>query len=272
MAIRTFLLTWNPSRWNFSDAASIAAALRRGEHVRDEWACRNRQATPGDRFFLLRQGSEPRGIVASGTFLTAPVLRPHWDEAKRAEGKLVPMADIQYEALIDVETSPPFPRDRLDELPFSLVHWRTQQSGIHIRDDVASLLEAEWRAFLGADNIFPDEIPDQDSEALFEGAKVRVFVNAFERNSEARRRCIEHYGRTCQVCGMDFASRYGPQFSGLIHVHHEKPLASIGEDYLVDPIADLKPVCPSCHAALHYKRPQPFTVDELRERWLASEH
>jgi predicted HNH restriction endonuclease len=34
-------------------------------------------------------------------------------------------------------------------------------------------------------------------------------------------------------------------------VHHLVPLSEIGEEYIVDPIKDLRPVCPNCHAALH---------------------
>lgn len=32
----------------------------------------------------------------------------------------------------------------------------------------------------------------------------------------------------------------------------------------IDPISDLRPVCPNCHAMLHKKNP-PYTIDELRE-------
>ena len=42
---------------------------------------------------------------------------------------------------------------------------------------------------------------------------------------------------------------------GFIHVHHLKPLAQIGEQYELDPINDLRPVCPNCHAMLHRASP-----------------
>jgi predicted HNH restriction endonuclease len=48
-----------------------------------------------------------------------------------------------------------------------------------------------------------------------------------------------------------------------MHVHHIRELASIGEEYEVDPIVDLRPVCPICHAMLHTKRPA-LPVEELR--------
>ena len=86
---------------------------------------------------------------------------------------------------------------------------------------------------------------------LIEGAKKILIVNQYERNPEARRQCIEAHGCYCHVCGIDFAQKYGELGEGFIHVHHIVPLSTIGEDYVVDPVNDLIPVCPNCHAMLH---------------------
>lgn len=86
---------------------------------------------------------------------------------------------------------------------------------------------------------------------LVEGGPRQVIETSYERNPEARRRCIAHYGTACSVCGMDFEEVYGPLAKGLIHVHHLNPLSEIGEEYEVDPIADMRPVCPNCHAVIH---------------------
>jgi 5-methylcytosine-specific restriction protein A len=69
-------------------------------------------------------------------------------------------------------------------------------------------------------------------------------------------------GATCQVCKMSFKETYGSEFDGIIHVHHLIKLSNIGEKYNVDPINDLRPVCPNCHAAIHRKE-EPFTIEEL---------
>ncbi len=50
---------------------------------------------------------------------------------------------------------------------------------------------------------------------------------------------------------------------GFIHVHHKVELSSIGREYVVDPIEDLVPVCPNCHAMLHTRKPA-LTIDGLR--------
>ncbi len=110
-----------------------------------------------------------------------------------------------------------------------------------------------------------NEITPNLATLLSEGAKKEVFVNAYERNPIARRKCIEHYGARCQVCGFDFAETYGSAFAGLIEVHHIVPISSIKTEYVVDPIKDLIPLCSNCHTAIHKMVDGHFsTVEELR--------
>ena len=106
-----------------------------------------------------------------------------------------------------------------------------------------------------------EEVPD--SIAYAEGAVQRVLINAYERDPRAREACLRHYGTSCVVCTFNFGKVYGLVAEGFVHVHHLVPLASVGRNYQVDPIADLRPVCPNCHAVLHLgKKPQ--TIEELR--------
>ena len=113
----------------------------------------------------------------------------------------------------------------------------------------------------------PEEIPPQGGQKLKEGAKKQVIVYAYERNGKARKACIVHYGSVCSVCGFDFAAFYGEEFEGKIHVHHIKSLSDINEEYEVDPIKDLRPVCPNCHLALHSKaNDKSYSIEELKAK------
>ena len=51
---------------------------------------------------------------------------------------------------------------------------------------------------------------------------------------------------------MDFEETYGSEFAGLIHVHHLNPVGRQIGVMEIDPRTDLRPVCPNCHAAIHY--------------------
>jgi 5-methylcytosine-specific restriction protein A len=97
-----------------------------------------------------------------------------------------------------------------------------------------------------------------------EGGRTLVQVNRFERDPRARRRCIQHFGARCFVCGFDFAKTYGKIGAGFIHVHHLRPL-SMGKRHKVDACRDLRPVCPNCHEMLHRKKP-PLSIEALKAR------
>jgi len=107
-----------------------------------------------------------------------------------------------------------------------------------------------------------DEINDKID--LTEGTKKEIIVNAYERNSMARKRCIAEYGYNCFICGFNFLEKYGEIGRDFIHVHHIKSLSEIKEKYIVDPINDLRPLCPNCHSMIHRKKPA-YSIEELQQ-------
>lgn len=131
---------------------------------------------------------------------------------------------------------------------------------LELRDAMRELYEGE--ASLPEIPI-PEEIASDSYENLYEGAKKQVYVNVYERNRDARDKCVKHYGVRCIICTFDFEKWYGEVGRDVIHVHHLKPLAEIGEKYQVDPINDLRPVCPNCHVIIHKRNP-PYTIDEVK--------
>lgn len=102
-----------------------------------------------------------------------------------------------------------------------------------------------------------------NSTILKEGATKQISVNVYERNPVARSKCIEHYGCSCVICGFIFEKTYGELGKDFIHVHHLKELHTIGEEYEVNPIVDLRPVCPNCHAMLHKRKPA-YSIEKLK--------
>nr|WP_315488345.1 DUF3427 domain-containing protein [uncultured Rhodoferax sp.] len=121
----------------------------------------------------------------------------------------------------------------------------------------------------GADGTQPptrmsEEVDVDESATVPEGARRTVQVNVYERDPNARRKCIAKWGEKCSVCSFDFGERYGALGEGFIHVHHLRPLAEIGERYELNPVTDLRPVCPNCHAMLHRRKPA-LSIDELSQ-------
>lgn len=113
------------------------------------------------------------------------------------------------------------------------------------------------------------EKEDADFDAREEGYRVKISVNKYERDPKNRKICIKHYSPICSACGFDFSVTYGEIGTGYIHVHHLTPLSAHGGKALkIDPIKDLRPVCPNCHEMLHRVNP-PYSIDRLK-RFLAA--
>jgi len=126
---------------------------------------------------------------------------------------------------------------KLDSLGFKVV-------ALKVTDETAAL---------------PEEVP----ASMWEGGKRTISVNIYERNADARAACIEANGSSCAICEFDFGKKYGTQFQGFIHVHHKIPVSKVGSRYKVDPAKDLVPLCPNCHAVVHYGN-ENRSLDEVK--------
>jgi len=129
-----------------------------------------------------------------------------------------------------------------------------------IKDKAIEIINQNNNDFI----LYPDEI---DNNNLHEGTKKQITVNAYERNPHARKECIQHYGYKCQICEFDFEKVYGEIGKDFIHVHHKVDISTIGENYKVNPIKDLIPVCPNCHAMLHKIKPA-YSPEEIKNQIL----
>lgn len=103
-----------------------------------------------------------------------------------------------------------------------------------------------------------------------EGERYEVRSTAVERNPQARQACIDHHKAECFACGFNFATRYGDMGEGYIHVHHRRALALSDGPYQLDPIEDLVPLCPNCHAMVH-RYADPSDVEGFKARYWPDE-
>ena len=113
------------------------------------------------------------------------------------------------------------------------------------------------------DIVLKDNSENNNESGYEEGAVKRSVINRYERNKINRILCIKHYGYDCRICGMNFEREYGQIGHEYIHVHHIVPVSKIGPNYVINPLEDLLPVCPNCHAMLHRTEP-PLSPDELK--------
>lgn len=243
-----YLLVWNPDVWPWSRLRQDLKTFKRNGELPFSWSCGNRRYLPvGSRVFLIRLGVEPKGIVGSGW----TVSEPFSDDGLHVEFVFDTLHDKPLVSLRELHRISDF-------------YWSSQASGIEIPDKTSYMLENTWKKKKGLrlPPVFEEASP---SVHYPEGAVVKTMSNAYERKPAARRDCIEHYGTDCFVCGFRFGEFYGPSLADYIHVHHLKPLSSLGRRYRVNPVRDLRPVCPNCHAVLHSKNP-PLSIEEVKRQ------
>lgn len=262
--MNTFLFAWNPKKWNWTTLEQNIDQIEQTGRTTEKWSVvSHKKIKVGDRAFLMKLGEEPKGIMAAGFAATAPFLSKHWN----GEDKLVHRVLIDFEVILNPKLDPLLGIDILNNGNLAKVNWTPQSSGIEINPEVTDELEAIWFNFLTTQKIRHNpfgETEKDDQKVYTEGTPNQVLVTKYERNPYARKTCIDHYGLSCAVCNFNFQDNYGNLGTDFIHVHHLKQVATIGKVYNIDPINDLRPVCPNCHAMIH-KRKEPFTIIEMQE-------
>jgi predicted HNH restriction endonuclease/integrase len=101
-------------------------------------------------------------------------------------------------------------------------------------------------------------------ESLYEGDTNNSKVKRYARSRMARNLCIKKWGVKCIICDFDFKKTYGEVGKDLIHVHHLSPISKVGKNHKVDPIEDLRPVCPNCHLIIHKDKNELCSIAEVK--------
>jgi 5-methylcytosine-specific restriction enzyme A len=265
-----YLFIWNPNKWSqWIDPNNEPYIERNIEELKNtgkvtlRWSCRSHKSIrPGDRAFLAKVGSSPRGIFGSGKVVSEPFLSQHWS----GEDKDVPRVLVEFDVLLNPEKDPILTIDNLNKGNLAKQQWTPQSSGISIRQEAINELEEEWFEFLSTQEIRYNPFSEtaDAKQTYVEGAATQVTQTRYERNVFARNECLKHYGYSCSACNFNFESYYGSLGYKFIHVHHLSQVATRKQEYKVDPIQDLRPVCPNCHSMLHKQNP-PMTIEELKE-------
>lgn len=261
--MNTFLLLWNPKKWTWSTLEHDIEQVDLTGRCLQRWSCGNTKSIQvGDRIFLLKVGTEPKGIIAAGFATTSPFTERHWS----GENKNALYIDVDFEVLLNPDKEPILTVDILNIGNLTKQSWQPLASGTYVKSELVDELEAIWFDFLTTQNIRNNPfIPaENDNQKTYsEGTPNLVSVTKYERNPFARKKCLEHYGYSCVICDFNFENIYGQIGINFIHVHHLTQVATVGQTYEIDPIKDLRPVCPNCHSIIH-KQKTPLTIEAVK--------
>jgi 5-methylcytosine-specific restriction enzyme A len=261
------LLTWNPKKYRWGSLQDeLAKVQRRGRTTRSWSVGKRKQIAEGTRFFMVRQGSEPRGLVGAGWTTAEPFNAPHWDHEREARGEEARYVDIHLDVLADL---PVIPMRELKAGALSKVNWSTQSSGISIPAHVVTPLEELWASRIHGAGLQPDQESAFDDPKTSKAHGHRATVNKYERCRKLRALCLAHYKLKCYACKTLLSDVYGQAAANVIHVHHLELVSALPDDYEIHPIRDLRPVCPNCHSVIHSRQPH-YSIEELQEMLAAA--
>lgn len=134
-----FLLTWNPTNWDGDIEEGFINEVVAGNPVNNDWSTggTTRAIGPGSKVYLLRQGLEPLGIIASGTVTSKVRRRTHWENS----GRYANYVDVHWTEAVTIDS--PLPLADL-KLHSPQQHWQPQASGTRIRANYAKMIATLW--------------------------------------------------------------------------------------------------------------------------------
>jgi len=254
-----YLLTWNPGRWNWRKLSTSVSATRAGEIVRCRWSTGGtRKIHLGDRAFLLVQGEEPRGIIASGYVASEVYEGPDWEDGSKTETYV----EVDFEVVVSRDSV--LRRKDLFDGVLGSVHWDAESSGNEIKPkpnsgvngSVLPEFERRWLEHLFSIKypIHPSDIEQPQVSGIEGKRKQRLHwykerdprivrlkkQQALDRNEPLR----------CEACSFVFKHTYDPLGDSFIECHHTRPIASLDEDHQTK-LEDLALLCSNCHRMIH---------------------
>jgi len=260
----TYLLTWNPKHYAW-------------ENLKEEpydplsrWSVgKTKKIRIGDRFFFMRLGKEPKGIIGSGFFKSEPYDDAHWDPRK--SGEMALYADTDFDdVLLNSDEEKILSLNILKGI--AEINWTPYASGMQIREDVAKELEKGWANFLmerGELPIIDDESEIDDNNQTdfniiktMEGEEYVREAKFRYRNKKLIKERKSKSDYRCEVCGIKFSDIYGEIGKNYILAHHINP---IGERTRASEtkLEDIALLCDNCHRMIHRTKP-PMSINKLR--------
>ncbi len=196
---RAFLLTWKESGWPHSNILRMLREFERQGYVEEPWRLRAyRQAKPGDRVWVLKQGTGPKGIFGVGQIVSAPRL------GNSGSGKQQMMAPIRFSQFADPKKQLLIGDKEIHQI-LSETQIRAQASGYPLSNEQIQVLEQRLPSESGAAPLIlaadSDEQPFNPSNIA--DARERISRTIAQRRGQKAFRdlLIAAYEGKCAITG-----------------------------------------------------------------------
>ena len=144
-----YLLTWNPSAWNWRDYNQAVSQTHSGQPYNCRWSCTNTHVRYGDRVYLSIAGAKGQnGIIASGMAVSDSFVDSHWDPEKAQAGNRARFVRVDFDWINDFRQGNVLSQTVL-KTKFPEQQWSPMASGIAISGEYIDALEDEWKNYNG---------------------------------------------------------------------------------------------------------------------------
>lgn len=194
-----FLITWKPDKWPYSLLRRLIDTAEVGEKAVENWRfAAHRQVRTGDRVYLFKQGTAPRGIFGVGT-VTGPPAR-NLTSRPNEQAWSVP---VTFDRIVDPRRTFLVPENELHKLPAPAHRWNTQASGVKLESEVARAVDqyvyqVSWLSAEESDDERFDPTNIEDARE-----RVRRAIVLRRGQTEFRLRLISAYGGKCAITGCE---------------------------------------------------------------------
>lgn len=208
-ATSAYVLTWNPAQWPWDEReyAREVKATAAGKLFPSRWSCGNtKRIRPGDRVFLMRQGTN-RGLIGSGFATSGAIADQHWDDSRDDTANYI---EFQSDALVQTEDR--LTVERLIREDFGVPWNSLYASGVQVPPESVNRLERLWTAHLlklGRSVSADSTVATEDQPSSPEGGEVdRVLRAIIQRRGQPtfRERLLAAYKCRCAITGCDAAA------------------------------------------------------------------
>ena len=260
------ILGWDIRDWNRWDYDDVFRQATCTGQVLDRWNVAGRRSIrAGTEAWLLLRGKSDAGsgLIGHGAVVSEP-FQPFNDGGTHGADWFV---TVLFDALLPVGGQVP-----LAALYAAIPEMEWGKAAGRASTDLPRSAEPGLRRLWREQGPTPAGRDELVSGTFPPAAVRRIAVNRYERDADARRVCLAFHGTSCAACGYSFETAFGDAGADAIDVHHVVPAAMLGGGYQLDPVADLVPLCPNCHAVAHQRAGVPLTIQELRAMMAASGH
>ncbi|MCF0105976.1 MAG: EVE domain-containing protein [Holdemanella sp.] len=142
--MKTWLFTWNKEKFEWNDALygyhEMMDEIHQIGYSFCKWNCHsNKSFDIGDRFFLIKLGSYPKGIIGSGTIASNYFDGSH----PYKENTIVKRVYLKFDRIYDYETDSILDYNELLKIDDSF-NWLNPISGTIIPASISKVIERKW--------------------------------------------------------------------------------------------------------------------------------